>query len=85
MLCAAHDCCLCAEMNYDAATDDEPAGEVLLRGPQLFSGYYKQVGRPLGVRFLNTVCVSEQRTTFRVCMSVCVAKGLRGLVRGVRS
>lgn len=34
---------LCAEMDYDAATEDEPAGEVLLRGPQLFSGYYKQV------------------------------------------
>jgi hypothetical protein len=30
-------------MNYNAATEDEPAGEVLLRGPQLFSGYYKQV------------------------------------------
>jgi len=30
------------EMGYDAATEDEPAGEVLLRGPQLFSGYYKQ-------------------------------------------
>lgn len=29
------------EMNYDATSDDEPAGEVLLRGPQLFSGYYK--------------------------------------------
>lgn len=45
------ECCLCvsAEMNYNAATDDEPAGEVLLRGPQLFSGYYKQVGRLLQV------------------------------------
>lgn len=32
------------EMNYDATSDVEPAGEVLLRGPQLFSGYYKAVG-----------------------------------------
>jgi len=29
------------EMNYDATKSEEPAGEVLLRGPQLFSGYYK--------------------------------------------
>jgi long-subunit acyl-CoA synthetase (AMP-forming) len=36
LLCAA-------EMNYDALNEAEPAGEVLLRGPQLFSGYYKQV------------------------------------------
>lgn len=35
---------MCAvEMNYDALSETEPAGEVLLRGPQLFSGYYKQV------------------------------------------
>lgn len=34
-------------MNYDAAKEDQPAGEVLLRGPQIFSGYHKQVGRPL--------------------------------------
>jgi hypothetical protein len=34
---------LLAEMNYDALSETEPAGEVLLRGPQLFSGYYKQV------------------------------------------
>jgi hypothetical protein len=33
-----------AEMNYDATSEVEPAGEVLLRGPQLFSGYYKAVG-----------------------------------------
>ncbi len=31
------------EMNYDATNEAEPAGEVLLRGPQIFSGYYKQV------------------------------------------
>ncbi|KAF8060497.1 LACS4 [Scenedesmus sp. PABB004] len=30
------------EMNYDATDAAAPAGEVLLRGPQLFSGYYKQ-------------------------------------------
>jgi hypothetical protein len=47
--------CLCTEMNYEAATDDEPAGEVLLRGPQLFSGYYKQVG----VRLRVCPCVSD--------------------------
>ena len=31
------------EMGYDATDDKEPAGEVLIRGPQIFSGYYKQV------------------------------------------
>lgn len=35
---------LLSEMGYDATKDDEPVGEVLLRGPQLFSGYFKQVG-----------------------------------------
>jgi len=29
------------EMGYDAADAKRPGGEVLLRGPQLFSGYYK--------------------------------------------
>ncbi|KAL6748618.1 hypothetical protein V8C86DRAFT_3146505 [Haematococcus lacustris] len=32
------------EMNYDALDPNEPKGEVLLRGPSLFSGYYKQQG-----------------------------------------
>lgn len=31
-----------AEMNYDALDAERPAGEVLLRGPGLFSGYFKQ-------------------------------------------
>jgi len=31
-----------AEMNYDASDPAKPAGEVLLRGPCLFDGYYKQ-------------------------------------------
>eukprot|EP00878_Enallax_costatus_P020601 GHUV01021783.1.p1 GENE.GHUV01021783.1~~GHUV01021783.1.p1 ORF type:complete len:600 (+),score=177.59 GHUV01021783.1:394-2193(+) len=30
------------DMGYDATKEVEPAGEVLLRGPQLFSVYYKQ-------------------------------------------
>jgi long-subunit acyl-CoA synthetase (AMP-forming) len=37
-------------MNYDAAKDEEPAGEVLLRGPQLFSGYYKAPEKTAEVR-----------------------------------
>lgn len=42
-ICAV--CCalVYAEMGYDATKDDEPVGEVMLRGPQQFTGYYKQV------------------------------------------
>jgi long-subunit acyl-CoA synthetase (AMP-forming) len=29
-------------MNYDATDPVHPAGEVLLRGPCMFDGYYKQ-------------------------------------------
>lgn len=28
-------------MNYDALDPDEPKGEVLIRGPLIFSGYFK--------------------------------------------
>ena len=28
-------------MNYDALDPEEPKGEVLIRGPLVFSGYYK--------------------------------------------
>lgn len=43
LLCTPTNTHMYTEMDYNAATEDEPAGEVLLRGPQLFSGYYKQV------------------------------------------
>jgi hypothetical protein len=44
------------EMDYNAATEVEPAGEVLLRGPQLFSGYYKQVGAWVEHHHLGNHC-----------------------------
>ena len=42
-----------SEMNYDATKSEEPAGEVLLRGPQLFSGYYKAPDKTAEVRVLG--------------------------------
>ncbi|KAI8471525.1 MAG: hypothetical protein J3K34DRAFT_416911 [Monoraphidium minutum] len=33
------------EMNYDATDKEAPSGEVLLRGPCLFTGYYKQADK----------------------------------------
>ncbi len=39
-----------AEMKYDALDAEAPAGEILLRGPGLFSGYYKQEDKTAEVR-----------------------------------
>ena len=66
-------------MNYDAATEDEPAGEVLLRGPQLFSGYYKQVGTVLRsevTRIAVPFCLVTP------CNGVCWLHWGRGCYRG---
>jgi long-subunit acyl-CoA synthetase (AMP-forming) len=37
-------------MNYDATDKANPIGEVLLRGPCLFTGYYKQQDKTDEVR-----------------------------------
>ena len=40
-------------MGYDATSADAPAGEVLLRGPVMFSGYYRQQDKTDEVRRLS--------------------------------
>ena len=38
------------EMNYDALDKTAPKGELLMRGPMNFSGYYKDQVRTPGLR-----------------------------------
>jgi hypothetical protein len=68
--------CCCAEMNYDALSETEPAGEVMLRGPQLFSGYYKQVGAGCASGACGGCCAIASAAAMRPALP-CSMKGLR--------
>ncbi len=51
-------------MNYDATDAERPSGEVLLRGPCMFDGYYKQPDKTEEVRVYRRACA------VRVCVGL---------------